>query len=101
MLTSKGGTTVAGGAFVKLAATLEAVRALPLGGLGLLFGIDRLMDTCTALTNMIGNIVAVFALAKSERAFDLEQFRAYRNSAGGVVAPPRDDAGPVHDSPLE
>ena len=104
MLTSKGGTTVAGGAFVKLAATLEAVRALPLGGLGLLFGIDRLMDTCTALTNMIGNIVAVFALAKSERAFDLEQFRAYRNAAGGVVAPLRDGAGlagPVHDAPLE
>jgi len=104
MLTSKGGTTVAGGAFVKLAAALEAVRALPLAGLGLLFGIDRLMDTCTALTNMIGNIVAVFALAKSERAFDLEQFRAYRNAAGGVVAAPRDDAAPagaVHDAPLE
>jgi aerobic C4-dicarboxylate transport protein len=77
MLTSKGGTTVAGGAFIKLAATLEAVRVLPLGGLGLLFGIDRLMSTCTALTNMIGNTVAVFALARWERAFDIAQFRAY------------------------
>src|SRR4029077_4735192 len=37
LLTSKGGTAVAGGAFVKLAATLQSVRALPLDGLGLLF----------------------------------------------------------------
>jgi aerobic C4-dicarboxylate transport protein len=90
MLTSKGGTTVAGGAFLKLAATMEASRALPLGGLDLLFGIDRLMDTCTALTNMIGNTIAVFALAKWERAFDIERFRAYRSGlttrAGGGAA---------------
>jgi aerobic C4-dicarboxylate transport protein len=84
MLTSKGGTTVAGGAFVKLAATMEAVRVLPLGGLGLLFGIDRLMDTCAALINVIGNTVAVFALARSERAFDLEKFRARQD----LVQPP-------------
>ena len=94
MLTSKGGTTVAGGAFIKLAATLEAVRVLPLGGLSLLFGIDRLMDTCTALTNMIGNTVAVFALAKSERAFDIGTFRAYydatvRATSRGSAGPPR------------
>ena len=40
LLTSKGGTTVAGGAFVKLAATLQSVRLLPLSGLGLLFAVD-------------------------------------------------------------
>lgn len=77
MLTSKGGTTVAGGAFIKLAATMESVRALPLNGLGLLFGIDRLMATCTALTNMIGNTVAVLAIARWERAFDAGKFRSY------------------------
>ncbi|MFL9943781.1 cation:dicarboxylate symporter family transporter [Paraburkholderia graminis] len=77
MLTSKGGTTVAGGAFIKLAATMESVRALPLNGLGLLFGIDRLMATCTALTNMIGNTVAVLAIARWEGALDADQFRAY------------------------
>ncbi|MFT4069566.1 cation:dicarboxylate symporter family transporter [Paraburkholderia sp.] len=77
MLTSKGGTTVAGGAFIKLAATMESLRVLPLGGLGLLFGIDRLMATATALTNMIGNTVAVIALAKWEHAFDADAFRAW------------------------
>ncbi|OIQ70765.1 C4-dicarboxylate transport protein [mine drainage metagenome] len=77
LLTSKGGTTVAGGAFIKLAATLQTVRALPLNGLGLLFGIDRLMATCTALTNVVGNTVAVFFIAKWENAFDHEKLDAY------------------------
>ncbi|WP_233847175.1 cation:dicarboxylate symporter family transporter [Paraburkholderia sp. HD33-4] len=80
MLTSKGGTTVAGGAFIKLAATMESLRVLPLGGLGLLFGIDRLMATATALTNMIGNTVAVIALAKWEHAFDADAFRAWHGA---------------------
>jgi aerobic C4-dicarboxylate transport protein len=75
-LTSKGGTTVAGGAFVKLAATLQSVRSLPIGGLGLLFGIDRLMATATALTNIIGNTIAVFAIARWEGAFDADKFES-------------------------
>jgi len=73
-LTSKGGTTVAGGAFIKLAATLQSVRSLPLGGLGLLFGIDRLLATATALTNIVGNSVATFAIARWEGAFDAAAF---------------------------
>ena len=77
LLTSKGGTTVAGGAFIKLAATLQTVHTLPLNGLGLLFGVDRMMATCTALTNVVGNTVAVFVIAKWEGAFDRTQFNAY------------------------
>ena len=86
LLTSKGGTTVAGGAFIKLAATLQTVRTLPLSGLGLLFGIDRLMATCTALTNVVGNVVAVFVIAVSERSFDRAKFDAYvaEQSAGRI-----------------
>ncbi len=78
LLTSKGGTTVAGGAFVKLAATLQTVHALPLNGLGLLFGVDRLMATCTALTNVVGNTVATFVVAKWEKAFDQARWDAYQ-----------------------
>ncbi|WP_025601024.1 cation:dicarboxylate symporter family transporter [Burkholderia sp. WSM2230] len=73
-LTSKGGTTVAGGAFVKLAATLQSVRTLPLSGLGLLFGIDRVMATATALVNVVGNTLAVFTIARWEGAFDAKAF---------------------------
>jgi aerobic C4-dicarboxylate transport protein len=88
LLTSKGGTTVAGGAFIKLAATLQTVRTLPLSGLGLLFGIDRLMATCTALTNVVGNVVAVFVIAVSERGFDRGKFDTYltEQAAGRIRA---------------
>jgi aerobic C4-dicarboxylate transport protein len=92
LLTSKGGTTVAGGAFIKLAATLQTVRALPLTGLGLLFGIDRLMATCTAMTNVVGNTVATFVIARWEDAFDREQFNAYMKK---LNAKPEDAAGRI------
>jgi aerobic C4-dicarboxylate transport protein len=82
-LTSKGGTTVAGGAFIKLAATLQTVRSLPLGGLGLLFGIDRVMAIATALTNVVGNTMAVFAIARWEGAFDAAQFERLTGRAPG------------------
>lgn len=88
LLTSKGGTTVAGGAFIKLAATLQTVRALPLNGLGLLFGVDRLMATCTALTNVVGNCVATFVISKWERAFDPTKLDIYlREQAAGRIDP--------------
>jgi aerobic C4-dicarboxylate transport protein len=104
LLTSKGGTTVAGGAFIKLAATLQTVRTLPLNGLGLLFGIDRLMATCTALTNVVGNTVAVFVVAKWETAFDQAKFEAYlaQQSAGTIrpsgaeALPPAIETGASH-----
>ncbi|MCP3473995.1 cation:dicarboxylase symporter family transporter [Bradyrhizobium sp. CCGUVB1N3] len=98
LLTSKGGTTVAGGAFIKLAATLQTVRALPLNGLGLLFGIDRLMATCTALTNVVGNTVAVFVIAKWENAFDhakLDACLAAEMPAATPAALVSGDAQPV------
>ena len=87
MLTSKGGTTVAGGAFIKLAATLQSIRSLPLNGLGLLFGVDRLMATAIALTNIIGNTVAVLVIAKWENAFDRVKFDAYVASQGARLPP--------------
>jgi aerobic C4-dicarboxylate transport protein len=77
MLTSKGGTMMAGGAFVKLAGTLQATRALPLNGLGLLFAIDRFMATCISLTNLYSNTVATFFIAKWEGGFDQAKFDAY------------------------
>jgi aerobic C4-dicarboxylate transport protein len=96
LLTSKGGTTVAGGAFIKLAATMQTVRVLPLSGLGLLFGIDRLMATCTALTNVVGNTVAVFVIAKWERAFDRARFDAYlARQAAGTITPAGAEAVPA------
>lgn len=88
LLTSKGGSTVAGGAFVKLAATLQTVPTLPLGGLGLIFGIDRLLATALSMTNLIGNALAVFVVAKWEGAFSKAKFDLYleRQAAGLIDA---------------
>jgi aerobic C4-dicarboxylate transport protein len=91
LFTSKGGTTVAGGAFIKLAATLQSTRVLPLGGLGLMLGVDRFMATGSAVTNMIGNAVAVFAIARWENAFDRQKFYRYlasRDAETGAAAKP-------------
>ncbi|MEJ1969165.1 MAG: cation:dicarboxylase symporter family transporter [Rhizomicrobium sp.] len=86
LLTSKGGTTVAGGAFIKLAATLQTVRALPLGGLSLLFGVDRLLAPCIALINVIGNTLAVFVIAKWEGLYDPARFDDYlAQQAAGLI----------------
>lgn len=82
MLTSKGGTTVAGASFVKLTATVQTVHTLPMSGLGLLLGIDRLMSTPLAVVNMIGNTVATLAIARWENALDLQQFERYIARAG-------------------
>jgi aerobic C4-dicarboxylate transport protein len=79
LLTSKGGAGAAGGAVIKLAATLESVRVLPLGSLGLLFGIDRVLAIATSTTNVIGNSVAVFVICRWERLFDQARFEAYLN----------------------
>lgn len=76
LLTSKGGAGAAGGAVIKLAATLESVRVLPLGALGLLFGIDRVLAIATSTTNVIGNSVAVFVICRWEKLFDQQRFDA-------------------------
>lgn len=81
LLTSKGGAGAAGGAVIKLAATLESVRVLPLGALGLLFGIDRVLAIATSTTNVIGNSVAVFVICRWEKLFDRERFDACLNPA--------------------
>jgi len=44
LFTSKGGAAVSGAGFVKLAATLQSVKTLPLSGLGVLIGVDRFMS---------------------------------------------------------
>lgn len=76
LLTSKGGAGAAGGAVIKLAATLQSVRLVPLGSLGLLFGIDRVLAIATSTTNVIGNSVAVFVICRWEKLFDRERFEA-------------------------
>jgi aerobic C4-dicarboxylate transport protein len=76
MLSSKGAAAVTGGGFITLAATLSATGTLPVAGMALLLGVDRLMSEARALTNLVGNGVATLAIARWEGALDSTQLDA-------------------------
>jgi aerobic C4-dicarboxylate transport protein len=73
LLTSKGAAAVTGGGFITLAATLSATGSLPVAGLTLILGVDRFMSECRALTNLVGNTVAMLVVARWERELDEAQ----------------------------
>lgn len=75
MLTSKGASGVTGAGFVTLAATLQAVPAIPIESLALLVGIDRFMSEGRAITNLIGNGVATLVVSYWEG--DRPQLRSF------------------------
>ena len=70
LVTSKGSGSVAGSGFVVLAATLSATHILPVEGLLLIVGIDRLMSEARTVTNIIGNSLATVVVAKMSGEFD-------------------------------
>jgi aerobic C4-dicarboxylate transport protein len=75
MLTSKGSAGVAGAGFVTLAATLASMHTIPVAGLVLLLGVERLTNIARAVVNVIGSSVATIVVAKWEGAFDEDKAR--------------------------
>jgi aerobic C4-dicarboxylate transport protein len=84
LLTSKGGAGVAGAALVALAATLGSTHLIPVAGIALVIGVDRLMNEIRALTNLAGNAVATIVVARWEGGLDLAKARAVLN---GEIVP--------------
>src|SRR5215210_7483273 len=84
LLTSKGAAGVTGSGFIVLAATLSSVGTIPVAGIMLIFGIDKFMSECRALTNVCGNSVASIFVAKWEGQWDAEYARK-------VMDAPEDD----------
>ena len=76
MLTSKGASGVTGAGFVVLAGTLAAADARLVPGLAIVFGIDKFMSECRALTNIIGNGVATVVVAWWEGELDRDKMAA-------------------------
>jgi aerobic C4-dicarboxylate transport protein len=70
MISSKGAAGVTGAGFIVLAATLAVVPGVPVAGMALILGIDRLMSECRALTNFVGNAVATLVVAGWEKELD-------------------------------
>ncbi|WP_455289474.1 C4-dicarboxylate transporter DctA [Cupriavidus necator] len=96
LLTSKGSAAVAGAGFVALAATLASMNKIPVSGLVLLLGIDRFLNEARAVTNLIGNGVATIAVARWERAIDMQTARAVLD---GRRDEPSDDVTPEASDP--
>ncbi len=81
LLTSKGAATVSGGTFIVFAATVTASGILPVAGLPLLFGINRLTSQAVAICNSIGNGVATLIVSKSSGEFDPAQMASEYQAA--------------------
>jgi aerobic C4-dicarboxylate transport protein len=99
LLTSKGGAGVAGAALVALAATLGSTHILPVAGIALVIGVDRLMNEIRALTNLVGNAVAAIVVARWEGELDL--VRAQAVLSGAVMPLVEVDAEPQLDQELQ
>jgi Na+/H+-dicarboxylate symporter len=89
LLTSKGSAGVAGAGFVTLAATLASMNRIPVSGLVLLLGVDRLLNEARAITNLIGNGLATIAVARWEHAFDDAKWQAVSGDMTSASAPAR------------
>jgi aerobic C4-dicarboxylate transport protein len=83
LVTSKGAHGVPGSAIVILAATLNAVPAIPAIGLVLVLSVDWFIGMARALGNLIGNCVATVVIAAWEK--DLDYAKANAVLAGGVA----------------
>jgi aerobic C4-dicarboxylate transport protein len=75
LITSKGSHGVPGSAIVILAATLNAVPAIPAIGLVLVLSVDWFIGMARALGNLIGNCVAAVVIGASEGDVDLATAR--------------------------
>jgi aerobic C4-dicarboxylate transport protein len=92
LVTSKGAHGVPGSAIVILAATLNAVPAIPAIGLVLVLSIDWFIGMARALGNLIGNCVATVVIGAWEK--DLDVVLAKRVLEGEVVVDITTDASP-------
>jgi aerobic C4-dicarboxylate transport protein len=74
-LTTKGSAGVPGAGFVSLVATLALVPEVPLVGVTMLLGIDRIISEGRALVNVIGNVVATLVIARRENEVSPDELK--------------------------
>jgi aerobic C4-dicarboxylate transport protein len=98
LVTSKGAHGVPGSAIVVLAATLQAIPAIPAIGLVLVLSVDWFMGIARALGNLIGNCVATVVVAAWEG--DIDRERAHAVLDGRPVPLTEDDADVAVERPL-
>src|SRR5688572_14824148 len=88
LVTSKGAAGVVSSAFITLAATLSTMHMIPVEGMVLVLGVDRIMSEARAVTNLIGNGVATVVIARWENDLDREKATQVLASTGTPTTPP-------------
>ena len=73
-LASIGTAGVPGVGLIMLSMVLVQV-GLPVEGIALIIGVDRLLDMMRTAVNITGDSVATCLIAKSEKAFDMDRFK--------------------------
>lgn len=96
MLTSKGTAGVAGGAFVILASTVSSIGTVPVAALGLIVGIDRILNEGRVFINVLGNAVAAIVIGKWEKEFDHERAKGLLSGRSGEVSNRFSDPSDAH-----
>lgn len=74
-LASVGTAGVPGVGLITLSMVLQSV-GLPVEGIALIIGIDRLLDMCRTVVNITGDAVCTIIVSKSEGEFDEEKYYA-------------------------
>ncbi|KPU26677.1 sodium:dicarboxylate symporter [Caloranaerobacter sp. TR13] len=74
-LASVGTAGVPGVGLITLSMVLQSV-GLPVEGIALIIGIDRLLDMCRTVVNITGDAVCTIVVSKSEGEFDEEKYYA-------------------------
>ncbi|CAJ60049.1 C4-dicarboxylate transport protein [Frankia alni ACN14a] len=104
LLTSKGAAGVTGSGFIVLAATLSTVDTIPVAAIMLIFGIDKFMSECRALTNVCGNTLATLVVARWEGVLDTERLRqvlVHGSTEPPVLVEAARDAAPRDAAPRD
>jgi aerobic C4-dicarboxylate transport protein len=94
MLTSKGASGVTGAGFITLAATLSVMSPALVPGIAIVFGIDKFMSECRALTNLTGNGVACVVVSWREGELDRKKLNAVlggKHAAAGPEPPAEEE----------
>ncbi|WP_035895536.1 C4-dicarboxylate transporter DctA [Legionella oakridgensis] len=70
IISSKGAAGVSGSGFVVLASSLAAIGQIPMAGIMLILGIERLMSDGRTITNIMGNVIATILISTWQQEFD-------------------------------
>ncbi len=70
IISSKGAAGVTGSGFIILATTLSAIGTVPVAGIVIILGVDRLMSEGRSITNMIGNVIGAIVISTYQGKID-------------------------------